>query len=321
MKLTLLLAIFGLSAFAQTQTWGLSKINVPTAWSYLGQGSSSTVVAVLDTGIDPTHPSLSAHLWSAPFAFTIWLRGIPYYCPAGTHGFDVIAHSCTLTDPDGHGTGVAGVIAQVAPGVRLLPVRMNDNNYSTIVAHAQDAVNVVLQIQATFGNPIKVLNNSWRMFTNDPTLFSLFQQAATSGIAIVNASGDDGSNIAMFPQYPPSWRFFPNGFTVLSTDQYDGRWGLSNTSYGSDMVNIGAPGVSIYTAYLNHGFAYGTGTSLAAPFVSGTLALMQNCAMRGAISDRILAKAVPIPAGYQYHLGNGGRLDAGAAARYCTIGK
>ena len=80
-----------------------------SAWN-ISLGSTANVVAVIDTGIDYTHPDLVANMWSAPTAFTVNIDGSPITCAAGTHGFNAITRTCDPMDDQNHGTHVSGTI-------------------------------------------------------------------------------------------------------------------------------------------------------------------------------------------------------------------
>jgi subtilisin family serine protease len=224
-------------------------------------------------------------------------------------------------DQDGHGTATSGLIAEVAPGVTVLPIRMVGDPYFLSADQAADAVDVLMQIQQQFGG-VRVVNNSWRIWEDSPRLYNAFKKASDNGIAIVSASGNEANNIGTSPVYPASWRF-PGGFTVAAVQRPDPIWGnemwvLSNQSYGSDTVNLAAPGEEIRVPYRG-GYALGTGTSMASPFVAGVLALMVGCSVP---EDQlyILETARRFVGDGDIHNGQGGQLDAGAAARMCKYG-
>jgi subtilisin family serine protease len=86
-----------------------ADIGATQAWD-VSFGSTAQVVAIVDTGIDYTHPDLAANVWSAPAAFTVTIGGTAITCPAGSHGFNVITLTCNPMDDHNHGTHVSGTI-------------------------------------------------------------------------------------------------------------------------------------------------------------------------------------------------------------------
>ena len=91
---------------------GGGDARLPAAWTE-ATGSRVGVIALLDSGVDTTHPDIAANLWSAPAPFTVRIAGADITCPAGTHGFDIVTLSCDPRDQRGHGTAMAGVIGAV----------------------------------------------------------------------------------------------------------------------------------------------------------------------------------------------------------------
>ena len=89
-----------------------ADISAAAAWG-LTTGSRSNVVAVIDSGVDYTHPDLAANMWSAPSGFTVTIGGSPVTCAGGTHGYNAITGTCDPMDDLGHGTHVAGTIGAV----------------------------------------------------------------------------------------------------------------------------------------------------------------------------------------------------------------
>jgi subtilisin family serine protease len=91
-----------------------ADISAVPAWD-ISVGSRANVIAVVDTGIDYTHPDRSANAWSAPTAFSVTIGGVQYQCAMGTHGFNAITKTCDPMDDasPSHGTHVSGTIAGV----------------------------------------------------------------------------------------------------------------------------------------------------------------------------------------------------------------
>lgn len=228
--------------------WALSTINAPAA-----QGISSgggVTVAVLDTGVDPTHPALAPHL--------------------AVGGYDYISHTATISDvmggpASGHGTFVAGLIAQVAPGARIVPFRVLDSNGLGAVATVADAV------ETAANDGARVINLSMGMPVPSETLHQAILYAQEHGAVVVASAGNQGAST---PQYPAAWS---GVVAVAGTDQNDQHASFSN--YGT-WISVSAPAVNLYSAYPG-GFATGSGTSFATPLASGEIALL--CAAQPAL--------------------------------------
>jgi subtilisin family serine protease len=175
------------------QQWGLPQISAPSAWNYT-TGSRSSVVGVLDTGVDYTHPDLQSNMWSAPYAFTVTIASQPLTCPAGSHGFSSITDTSgnlTLScDPQegppsgnfyGHGTEVAGVVGAIGDngigvaGVNwtasVMGLRMAGNpnlpacpgGFCGYLSDALNAIEFAIQAELQFGAQanIRILSASW----------------------------------------------------------------------------------------------------------------------------------------------------------------
>ena len=149
-----------------------ADIKAEAAWD-VTTGSTANVVAVLDTGVDYTHPDLAANIWRAPASFRVSIDGADIVCAAGTHGFNAIAKTCDPLDDHDHGTHVAGIIgASGNNGVgvtgvnwtaRILPVKVLDATGTGTVADAIAAVEFLIQTKSAFaasvGANVRVLSN------------------------------------------------------------------------------------------------------------------------------------------------------------------
>jgi subtilisin family serine protease len=230
----------GFPSAAQGQ-WALSTIEAPAA-QQLSTGSG-VKVAVLDTGVDTSHPALAPLIAQG--------------------GYDYISHTTTISDvvggpASGHGTFVAGLIAQVAPGAALLPFRVLDSNGVGTVGDVAAAVEVAADEGA------RIINMSMGMAIPSQTLHEAILYAQQRGAVIVASAGNQDASVE---QYPAAW---DGVVAVAGTDQYDRHASFSN--YGS-WISVSAPSVDLVSTYPG-GYADGSGTSFAAPLVSGELALV-----------------------------------------------
>jgi thermitase len=271
------------------QQWHLPAINAPAAWD-VTTGSDKVIVAVLDTGVDGTHPDLQAKL-------------LP-----GANTYDGISGT---QDVHGHGTSVAGVVAAATGNQRgvaalawnspILPIRVSDDKgRATTWALAAG-------IQAAVTGGAKVINISFAPLYKDTIVLRQAQVARLAGSLVIIATGNDGKEVVETES--------PDAVFVGAVDQNGGLAWFS--TYGS-FVDLVAPGVSIYTTKLNSAYAPATGTSFAAPIVSGVAALLWsvNPQLRPATVEAILVNtAKDLGATGRDNLYGAGRVDASAAVR------
>ncbi len=247
--------------------WGVRRVNAYNAWSFTtGKGVN---VAVLDTGVDYTHPDLKAVY-----------KG----------GFNVIESTKPPLDDHGHGTHVAGTIAAVkdlkgvvgvAPEVNLYAVKVLDANgsgkYSWIVSGIEWAVN----------NKMKVINMSLGSRYPSDAIKLAVEQAYKAGIVIVCAAGNDGGAV----NYPAA---YPQAIAVSASDSSDKI--ASFSSRGKEIAFI-APGVSVYSTYKGGGYKTLSGTSMASPHVAGLAALACGLGIEDPLSIKqaLINAAVKLP--------------------------
>jgi subtilisin family serine protease len=274
------------------QQWGLSNpatgvdIEAPRAWA-ISTGSPSVIVAdVGSTGVNLNNPDLAGKLWTNPAP-----NSDPNY-PGALHGWNFAANSPDVSDTDGHGTNVAGIIGaasnngQGIAGVAWASPVMTLKSTSV----TQDAAAVRFAVD----HGAKVINMSFGYTYNAPVTPSFLQQndplyqavqyADAHGVVVVAAAGNSGAagntsgtgqDLATTPVYPAAFRL-PNMITVAAVDSSGNLAGFSN--YGATTVDLAAPGVQITTTGLDSQGGYinfAAGTSFAAPFVAGVAALVE----------------------------------------------
>jgi subtilisin family serine protease len=246
--------------------WGLSQangidINAPAAWSTT-TGSSSTIVAIVDTGLDLTHPEFAGRLWTNP--------------ADGSHGYNFVANTNNPQDDNGHGTHVAGIIgatgnngigvAGVNWNAQLMAIKFLSANGSGTTAAA------ISGIEWAVDHGAKVINASWGGTGNDFALSTAISYADSKGAVFVAAAGNNGGNNDTTPFYPAAYHL-SNMLTVAAVDSGGNLAGFSN--YGATTVDLAAPGVGIYST-LPGGYGTLSGTSMAAPFVTGVVSLLEG---------------------------------------------
>ena len=260
------------------QLWGLSMIDAPQAWQ-VTTGSTGVTVAVIDTGVDWSHPDLSPEIWTNPGESCAGCRsdGIDNDHNGYVddwHGWDFVGNDNNPTDDHGHGTHVAGTIgaagnnglgvAGVNWNVRIMPLKFLNAQGSGTTADAIDAV------LYSAGNGADISNNSWAGDDFSQALADAITVADQHNSLFVAAAGNESNDNDESPTYPASYDL-PNIITVAATDEFDGIAYFSNV--GRRSVDLGAPGVNIYSTWPGASYQSLSGTSMAAPHVSGAAAL------------------------------------------------
>jgi subtilisin family serine protease len=306
-----------------------ADIGAVSAWD-VSTGSRANVVAVVDTGVDYTHPDLNANIWSAPAVFMVNIGGLPIICPAGSHGFNAITNLCDPLDDNNHGTHVSGIIGAVGDnGVGVVGVNWTASIMGSkfinalglgTTANAINAIEFTIQAKAAFaataGANVRVLSNSWAGGGFSQALLDEINRADANDMLFVAAAGNASSNNDVTPNYPSNYNA-PNIVAVAATDNTDALASFSN--YGQTTVHLGAPGVNVLSTIRLASYAYFSGTSMATPHVSGAAALiLSRCALNSAnLKTNILNNVDSIPS-LAGRTTTGGRLNVNKAIRACS---
>jgi len=306
---------WGLKNTGQAPFYGKSgaDIKAPDAWG-ITTGSSSIVIAVVDTGVDYTHPDLAANIWKN--SGEIPNNGIDDdrngYVD-DVRGWNFVSSNNNPMDDHGHGTHCAGSIAAVGnnnlgiTGVcwnaRIMPLKFLNASGNGRVSDAISAILYANRMGA------QVISNSWggTQYTQ-----ALKDAIDASPAVVVCAAGNSGQNSDQYPQYPAALSS-SNIISVAATDYKDNLAGFSN--YGTSSVDLAAPGVNIRSTYKNSQYQYLSGTSMATPYVSGVAGLLKaaNPSMtKYQIRDKIL-NTVDRLSSLSGKVATGGRLNAAAA--------
>jgi subtilisin family serine protease len=306
--------------------YGMQKISAPSAWD-ISTGNTGTVVGVIDTGIDYTHPDLSGNVWTAPSAFTVTIGGTPITCAAGTHGFNAIFNICDPFDDNGHGTHVSGTIGAVgnnATGVvgvnwttSVMGSKFLDSSGSGSTAAAINAIEFTIQAKLAFGSSanVRVLSNSWGGGPFDQSLLAEIARADGNNMLFVAAAGNNGTNNDSSPFYPASYGT-ENEIAVAATDSNDNLASFSN--FGAASVQLGAPGVNILSTLPGATYGNDSGTSMATPHVSGAAALILSaCNLNTILLRSDILQNVDVLSSLVSFTSTGGRLDVNKAIRAC----
>lgn len=299
--------------FVSGKLWGLhntgqdggisdADIDAPEGWD-LRTSASNIVVAVLDTGIRPSHEDLFRNVWTNSL-----LSGF---------GWNALATNTSPLDDEGHGTLVAGVlgacgnntkgIAGVAWSVQIMAGKCFDQNKL-----GYDS-GIIACIEFARTNGARIINASLGGDMFSQALYEAIDRARQDGIIFVAAAGNNGRDIDARPYYPASFAL-DNIISVAFTTRKDALDSRSN--FGATTVDVAAPGAAMYStffasdsSYLGGEFIFGS--SLAAPQVAGTLALMLAQfpgATHQQIISRLLHTVDPVPS-LQGKCLSGGRIN------------
>ncbi len=254
---------------------------LPSAWD-VTTGNDSLLALIVDTGILYTHPDLAANVWTNPNE--VAGNGIDDDANGyidDIHGINAITNSGNPLDDNGHGTHCAGIIgasannavgvAGVAWNVKMIGAKFLSSTGSGSLSNAVKALNYGTTLRNR-GHKIVVSNNSWGGGSYNTALATAIQSAANAGILFVAAAGNETSNNDAVASYPSGYTQ-ANVLAVASTTSSGALSSFSN--YGTTTVDIAAPGSSIMSTYLSNQYAYLSGTSMAAPQVSGISILAQ----------------------------------------------
>jgi subtilisin family serine protease len=274
-----------------TGQWPLAargSLRAPLAWQQ--SKGNGVLVAVLDTGVQLNRRELRGHIWTNP-------GEIPHNgrdddadgIVDDVHGADLVNGDGRPADDNGHGTHVAGIIAGhglvrgLAPGATVLPVKVLGADKSG------DAGMLAKGIDYAVARGARILNVSVNGDGASVELEAAILRAQDAGAAIVASAGNDGRDLALLPSYPVSFAE-PAVIGVGATDATGRRSAFSNFGPG---VDVTAPGSDIVSLGV-HGLAYRSGTSMAAAYVSATLALEASVAPglpAGALRDALVGSA------------------------------
>ncbi|MGW1183604.1 type VII secretion-associated serine protease mycosin [Streptomyces drozdowiczii] len=235
--------------------WPLQRVLLDELWhDTRGEGVR---VAVIDTGVDDTHPQLAGAV-------------------DASSGADLLGPGDGTGDTVGHGTEVAGIIAArpregtgfvgLAPGATVIPIRQNDARDSGTDASMAAAI---VHAVARGAQVVNISQETTLPRTADSVLGRAVADAVRRNVVVVASAGNNGMDGTRTPTYPAA---FPGVLAVAASDRDNERAPFSRPG---DFVDIAAPGVDIVSTVPGSGHCTDSGTSFSAPYVSAVAALMR----------------------------------------------
>lgn len=268
------------------QAWGLKKSDAARAWE-VSQGSRKVVVAVIDTGADIKHEDLANNFWTNPGETGKDAQGRDKATNGidddgngfvdDVHGWNFVSNNPDLTDNHGHGTHIAGIIgaeagngkgiAGIAPKVSLMILKY----YDPKVPSTDNLRNTVNAIKYAVKMHANIINYSGGGTEFSQEEHDAIEEARKQGILFVAAAGNERSNSDKHKYYPADYGL-SNIISVTAIDPSTEV--LSSSNYGTETVDIAAPGQNILSTLPNSSYGYMTGTSQATAFVTGAAVLV-----------------------------------------------
>lgn len=274
------------------QAWGLKKSDAGRAWS-VSKGNRNIVVAVIDTGADIHHEDLEGNIWTNPGETGLDDKGRDKATNGidddgngltdDVHGWNFVSNNGILTDNHGHGTHIAGIIGAkagnnkgisgIAPEVSLMILKY----YDPKIPGGDNLKNTIAAIHYAVDKGANIINYSGGGTEYSQEEKNAIMEAEKKGILFVAAAGNERSNSDQFKYYPADYGL-SNIISVTAIDPSTEV--LSSSNYGTETVDLAAPGQNILSCLPGNAYGYMTGTSQATAFVSGAAVLVM--ARRGA---------------------------------------
>ncbi len=252
------------------------------------------IVAVIDTGVDASHPALTGSLVSG-YDFTADTAGVPTEwsavdagvksaltqsttafidnstsaVPLNHYSYAALTQSTTafidtgkLPQAFGHGTMVASLVRLVAPAAKIMPLKAFQADGSS------NTFDLIRAIYYAADNGASIINMSFNMKENSFELERSIRYAAARKVVLVASAGNDGNEIMVYPAA------YPQVKGIASLDEFSVRSGFSN--YGPLLVTLAAPGEGLIVAYPGGNYASAWGTSFSTPLVAGAISLLKQ---------------------------------------------
>ncbi len=311
--------------------WALPKVNLQAAWG-VTKGSNDIVIAVLDSGIDYTHSDLKNNMWRNPKEVINGFDDDGNGLIDDVYGWNFVSNNSNpkTSATSNHGSHVAGIIGAnrgngqgilgMAPNVKMMALKFIGENGSGSTSDA------IRGIDYAISKKVFAINNSWGSSGGSRALSDAIGRAEHAGVLMVvaagNGSGGIGYSIDNQGWYPASYKN-SNVLNVAATGSSDFLTSFSN--FGTRLVDVAAPGLNILSTVSNQGYQTMSGTSMAAPLVTGLAVLVKaaNPALNYLQVISVIRSSVDKFTSLTGRIGAGGRVNALRAVQVAAanIGK
>jgi subtilisin family serine protease len=323
--------LYGLKNTGSTGGTAGADIRATEAWEQ-ATGSMNTLVGIIDTGIDYSHPDIKPNYWNNPGEVGVDEQGNNKATNGvdddangyvdDWRGWNFVKNTNNPMDDNQHGTHCAGTIGArgddgvgvvgVNWQVSMVGIKFLDGAGSGTLANAVKAIEYATKIGVT------LTSNSWGGGGFSETMEAAIREANSKGILFIAAAGNDSSNNDRTPAYPASYKL-DNVISVGATDHNDRIASFSN--WGLNTVHLSAPGVNILSTVPGGAYSKLSGTSMATPHVAGAAALVKSAFPDlnfAGVKARLLANSDKI-ASMKGKVITGGRLNINNALEVDTL--
>ena len=296
-----------------------ADISAFAAWDKT-RGSRKVVVAVLDSGVDYTHPDLAGNMWHRPADLEMYFDD-ELGVMDDSEGFSAVESERDPMDENGHGTHCAGIVGAEGDNglgitgvnwqVEIMPLKFMGRGGFGSTKDAIEAINYVIARKKD-GVNVRVISASWGSQSRSKALEDVIRKAGEADILFVAAAGNDGADADRRPHYPSGYKL-PNVLSVAALDRRDELASFSN--YGAKGVHVAAPGKEILSTWLGGEYEEHSGTSMATPFVAGVAGLVLSVEPNLSVKelrDRLMSTADKLDS-LKGKVVSGGRVNAARA--------